>query len=108
MIIRIPHNRNSALERSVINYWGLKLFNQYTTLTLDSDVIHKHTSYSVRVKDFNASKQQTYTSRYNQQQDQHWNPGATEIQQFTPMGLTKDRASSPNQINWKILGHSHR
>ena len=40
-----------------------------------------------------------------QQQDQHWNARATEIIQLNPSAsLTKDRASSPNQLDWKYLG----
>ena len=50
MTIRINHNRSTALERSVINYWGLNQFYMYTTLTLDSALVHKHTRYSVRMK----------------------------------------------------------
>ena len=39
----------------------------YTTLALGSAVVHKHTSYSVSVKDFliiSASKQHAYKSRF--------------------------------------------
>ena len=33
-----------------------------------------------------------------QKQYQHWNTGATEIQQLNPGDLTKNRSSSPNLI----------
>ena len=36
------------MERSFINYW----FHARATLALGSAVVHKHTSCSVRVKDF--------------------------------------------------------
>ena len=43
--IRINHNRSTALERSVINYWGwgLNRFHALATLALVSAVVHKHT-----------------------------------------------------------------
>ena len=47
---------------------GLNRFYIYTTLDLCSAVVHTYTNYSVHVKDFypiNASKQQTYKSRFN-------------------------------------------
>ena len=56
------------------------------------------------------------TLRWNkmstQQQDLQWNAGAAEVQQLNPggppgVGPTKDRSSSPNQLNWKFLGRSH-
>ena len=55
--INMNHNRNTALERSIINYggsgvWGVNRFYVRTTLALGSAVVHKHISYSVRVKDF--------------------------------------------------------
>ena len=40
------------------------------------------------------------------QQDQHWNAGQQKSNSWTPVGPTKDRASSPSQLNWKLLGRS--
>ena len=50
MAIRLNCNRSNALDWSVINYWGLKLFLRDHNLALGSAVVPKHTSYSVQVK----------------------------------------------------------
>ena len=49
MTIRINHHRNTALE---LLGEGLNRFYVRTTLALGSAMVHKHASYSVRVKDF--------------------------------------------------------
>ena len=68
MTIRINHNRNTALERSVINQWGLNPVYIYRTLAPGSAVVHKPTNCSVRVNDFlliNKSKPQIQKSRFS-------------------------------------------
>ena len=55
LTIGINHNRSTALERSAkITGWrgGLNRFYVEKILALVSAVVKKHTSYSVRVKDF--------------------------------------------------------
>ena len=37
-----------------------------------------------------------------QQQDQHWNAGATEAQQLNPVGPDQRQASSQDQLKWKF------
>ena len=68
LTIRINHNRSTSSERSVINDSGFKPGLRAHNLALESAVVHKHTSYSVRVKDFqhiDTSNQRTYKSRFN-------------------------------------------
>ena len=84
-------------------------------LVLGSAVVHKHTSYSDRVKDFYSSMHQN-SKHINQVSTLGWNKmstqrskrsGATEIHQLNPSGSDqKDRASSFNQLNLKCLGRN--
>ena len=78
---RINHNRNTALERSITNYWGwrgggrgiINGFYTRATLALGSAVIQEHTRYLGCVKDFlliNATQQQTYKPRFNNEMKQ--------------------------------------
>ena len=63
MTININHNRSTTLERSVTNYSGRKPVLRAHNPGPRSAAVNKHTSYSVRVKDFElvyVSKQQTY------------------------------------------------
>ena len=65
--IRINYNRSTAFEWSVINNWrgvggggrgGGKPVSRSSKPRLDSVVVHKHTSCSVRVKDYYSSMHQ--------------------------------------------------
>ena len=42
-----------------------------------------------------------------QQQDQHWNAGATEIQQLNPGGPDQRQSIEPQPTSVKVLGQSH-
>ena len=74
-------------------------------LALGSAVVHKHTNYSVQVKDFSSMRQKTKhinqdsTLRWNkmstQRQDQHQNAGATEVQQLNPGGPNQRQSIKP-------------
>ena len=46
---KINHNKSTALERSVINYWGgWNQFYVYATLDLGSAGVYKHTIWKSR------------------------------------------------------------
>ena len=83
---------------------SLNRFYVATILAVGSAVVHKHTRYSVRVKDLSlidASKQQTYKSRFNTEMEQNYYNSKTNTKtmeqhkssSWIPVVPTKDRAS---------------
>ena len=50
LTIRINHNKSIALERSVINYWGLKSVLRCSNLALGSAVVHIRGLFKINVE----------------------------------------------------------
>ena len=96
--MQINHNRSTALEPSIINYWGLKPVSCCSSPRprfCCGSQTYKLFGSRARLLLINESKQQHInqdsTLRWNkmrtQQQDQYWNTGATEVQQLNPDGV---------------------
>ena len=93
---------------------GIKPDSRSSTLVLGSAVVHKHTSCSVRVKDVYSAMYQNskYIVKTRNWDETRWVTNTETLEQqksnnWTSLGPTKDRASSSDQLNWKILGRSH-
>ena len=91
LTVRINHNRSTALERLVINYLGggglncVKDF--YSSMNRNSEHINQDSSLR-----WNKMNTQQQDRTLEQQKSNSW----------TPVGPTKDRASSPSQLSWKF------
>ena len=91
LTVRINHNRSTALERPVINYLGggglncVKYF--YSSVNQNSEHINQDSSLR-----WNKMNTQQQDRTLEQQKSNRW----------TPVGPTKDRTSSPSQLNWKL------